>query len=67
MGAKKPWKSGQNGDFERTLKQNKGHSTVEWWSNLEFRIRVLKKSGLFFMIGSVVEHTESGIPDPWSP
>ena len=28
MDAKKPRKSGQNGDFERTLKQNKGHSTV---------------------------------------
>ena len=31
---------------------------------LQFRIQVLKKSGLFFLIGSVVEHTESGIPDP---
>jgi hypothetical protein len=37
---------------------------LEWWSNLEFRIQVLKNSGLFFMIGSVVEHANSGISNP---
>ena len=39
-------------------------SWLEWWSNLEFRIQVLKNSGLFFMIGSVVEHVNSGISGP---
>ena len=41
--------------------------TLEWWSNLEFRFQVLRISGLFFMIGTVVEHVNSGISDPWNP